>query len=111
VRWSNDGSTLLLFREDLGTVLLDSATGDRLATIAISKPTALGPEENVLGDLRHRISRAGNGWELFALPSPDTDPPRVSLKRILDEAGLEFRGVELVGALPAEKRLPRQAGQ
>ena len=110
VTWSSDGSTLLLFREDLGTVLLDAVTGDQLATIAISKPGAFLPQEDVLGDLRHRISRAGNRWELFALPPPDTDPPRVCLKRILDQTGLELRGVELVSTLPAEEPPPRQAG-
>jgi hypothetical protein len=102
VDWSIDGSTLVLFREDLGTVLLDSATGDRLATIAISKPAGFAPQENVLGDLRHRISRADRSWELYALPPPDADPPRVSLERILNEAGLELRGVELVSILPPE---------
>jgi tRNA A-37 threonylcarbamoyl transferase component Bud32 len=109
VSWSSDGSTLLLNREDLGTVLLDAATGDRLATIAISKPGALFPQENVLGDLRHRISRAGNGWDLYALPPPDMDPPQISLKRILDEAGLELRGAELVGTIPPEGPPPAQA--
>ena len=111
VSWSRDGSMLLLFREDLGTVLLDSATGGRLATLSISKPATLGPQENVLGDLRHRISRAGTGWELFAMPPPDTDPPQVSLKRILDEAGLELRGVELVGTLPPESPPLSPAGR
>ena len=110
IAWSNDRSTLLLFRENLGTVLIDAATGERLATIAISKPGAFRPQENVLGDLRHRISRAGNGWELRAMPPPDADAPEVSLKRILDEAGLELRGVDLVGTIPAEGSRPAPGG-
>jgi len=97
--WSSDDSVITLFYESLGTVLHDARTGQRIATIAPAKPGAFNTQENVLPDLKHRISRANETWELSPLPQPDTGKPTESLASILGEAGLQLQGAELVDAL------------
>jgi hypothetical protein len=37
---------------------------------------------------------------MWPVPAPDDAPPRESLERVLSEAGLELRGVELLDAAP-----------
>ena len=102
--WSSDDSTLIILYDALGTTLLDSATGARLAEIPVTKPAAFAAQEYVLRGLRYRISRGDAAWEMWPLPAPDEGPPRESLARVLSEAGLEMRGVELLDAPPALAR-------
>jgi serine/threonine protein kinase/WD40 repeat protein len=99
VWWSSDDSVVLLFYESLGTVLHDARTGQRIATIAPAKPGAFNTQENVLPDLRHRITRGNETWELSALPQPDAGKPSETLAQVLREAGLQLRGAELVDVL------------
>jgi len=101
VNWSGDDSALIILYDSLGTQLLDSATGERFANLPVTKPGAFGTQEVVLPSLRYRISRGDGVWEMWPLPAPDDGPPRESLQRVLSEAGLELRGVELVDAAPA----------
>jgi len=100
VRWSSDDSALMVLYDSLGTSLLDSGTGERLANLTVTKPAALSAQEIALPSLRYRISRGDGRWEMWPLPAPDDGPPRASLMRVLSEAGLEMRGVELVDAAP-----------
>jgi hypothetical protein len=100
VRWSSDDSALIVLHERLGTSLIDSGTGERFANLTVTKPAALLTQEIVLPSLRYRISRSDDAWEMWPLPAPDDGPPRASLMRVLSEAGLEMRGVELVDAAP-----------
>ena len=99
-QFSTDGSILILFRESQGSTLLDARTGEQLATIEVSRPGALFPQENILSDLRHRVLRGNGLWELHPLPRPDDTPPRMSLERILARTKLELRGIELVDQIP-----------
>ncbi len=103
VRWSSDDSALMVFYDSLGTALLDSATGERLTNL---KPGAFSTQEIVLPSLRYRISIGDSAWEMWPLPAPDDGPPRASLMRVLSEAGLEMRGVELVDAPPSPGAVP-----
>jgi hypothetical protein len=100
VYWSADDSTLLVQRLSQGTILRDSATGERLATFDLNKPAAFEAQERVLPSLRYRISSGDGSWDLSPLPQPDPSPPRESLSRVLAEAGLELHGAELVDATP-----------
>ena len=100
LRWSSDDSALMVFYDSLGTSLMDSGTGERLANLTVTKPAALSAQEIALPSLRYRISRGDGRWEMWPLPAPDDGPPRASLMRVLSEAGLEMRGVELVDAAP-----------
>src|SRR5262249_9667938 len=102
VRYSADGSALVVWRGSLGTELLDAETGERFATLAASKPAAFGANENVSLNFAYRLSRGDGTWEIHALPKPDDSPPEASLARVLREAGLEMRGVELVYAEDAK---------
>ena len=102
VRFSVDGSAVVVWRDSLGTELLDSETGGRFATLAVSKPAAFGANENVSMNFAYRLSRGDGTWEIHALPEPDDSPPEASLARVLREAGLELRGVELVYAKDAK---------
>ena len=99
--WSGDDSALMVLYDSIGTQLLDSATGERFANFPVTKPGAFGTQSFVLPSLRHRLSRGDGLWELWPLPQPDDGPPREGLQRVLSEAGLELRGVELVDAAPA----------
>ena len=99
-QWSSDDSVVILFYESLGTVLFDATTGQRIATIP-AKPGGIMTQENVLPDLKHRISRVKDTWELSALPQPDTERPSESLASILHEAGLQLQGAELLDELTA----------
>jgi len=101
VYWSGDDSALEILYDSLGTQLVDSATGTRFANFPVTHPGAFGTQEIVLSSLRYRISRGNGIWEMWALPPPDDAPPRESLRRVLSEAGLEARGVDLVDAAPA----------
>jgi len=101
VRWSNDDSALMVLYDSLGTSLLDSGTGERFANLTVTKPGAFATQEIVLPSLRYRISRGDGAWEMWPLPAPDEGPPRASLMRVLSEAGLEMRGVELLDAAPS----------
>ena len=101
ILWSGDDSAVMINYVAQGVALHDSGTGERFATIPVRKPGALGGQEVVLPDLRHRISLGDSIWELASLAPPDDGPPRESLERVLTEAGLEMRGVELVDAPPA----------
>jgi hypothetical protein len=101
VYWSSDDSALLVLYDSLGTSLLDSATGERFANFPVTKPAAFATQEIVLPSLRYRISRGDGTWEMWPLPAPDDGPPRESLLRVLSEAGLEMRGVELLDAAPS----------
>jgi len=101
VYWSSDDSALLVLYDSLGTSLLDSATGERFANFPVTKPAAFATQEIVLPSLRYRISRGDGTWEIWPLPAPDDGPPRESLLRVLSEAGLEMRGVELLDAAPS----------
>ena len=103
LRWSSDGSALMVLYDSLGTVLMDSATGERFANLMVTKPAALSPQEMALPSLRYRISRGDAAWEMRPLPAPDDGPARTSLTRVLTEAGLEMRGVELVDAVPSPR--------
>src|SRR5260370_15825086 len=100
LRWSSDDSALMVFDDSLGTSLMDSRTGERFANLTVTKPAALSTQEIALPSLRYRISRGDGRWEMWSLPAPDDGPPRASLMRVLSEAGLEMRGVELVEAAP-----------
>jgi len=101
VLWSGDDSAMMIHYVAQGIALRDSGTGERFATIPVRKQGALGGEERVLPDLRHRISLGNAIWEIESLPRPDDGPPRESLERVLTEAGLEIQGVELLDAPPA----------
>jgi hypothetical protein len=95
VLWSGDDSAVMIVDDAQGVTLRDSTTG----------------QVEVLPDLRHRISKGRSAWEISFLPPPDNGPPRESLARVLAEAGLEMRGVELVDAPPAPSSggdLPRR---
>ena len=96
IRWSVDDATLVHWRDSLGTALLDSRTGERFASLPVSKPAAVGANEDVSLALGARISRGDDVWEIRPLPRPDDSPPAQSLARILEASGLEMRGVELV---------------
>lgn len=96
LRWSSDDSSLMVLHDQLGTLLMDGRTGERFANL-MAKPAAYF----VLPSLRYRISRGNETWEMLPLPAPDDGPPRASLMRVLSDAGLEMRGVELVDAAPA----------
>jgi len=69
--------------------------------LTVTKPAAFSTQELALPSLRYRISRGDGAWEIWPLPAPDDGPPRASLMRVLSEAGLEMRGVELVDAAPS----------
>ena len=101
LRWSSDDSALMVFYDSLGTSLMDSGTGERFANLTVTKPAAFSTQELALPSLRYRISRGDGAWEIWPLPAPDDGPPRASLMRVLSEAGLEMRGVELVDAAPS----------
>jgi len=101
VNWAADDTAVMILNDSLGTTLLDSATGEHFATFSVSKPGAFSTQEVVLPSLRHRISRGDGAWERWSIPAPDDGPPQASLSRVLAEAGLEMRGVELVDAAPA----------
>jgi len=101
VHWSGDDSALMILYDSLGTQLLDSATGERFANFPVTNPGAAGTQEILLPSLRYRISRGDGIWEMWPIPPPEDGPPRESLQRVLSEAGLEVRGVELVDAAPA----------
>jgi hypothetical protein len=101
VYWSSDDSALMVLYDSLGTSLLDSGTGERFANFPVTKPAAFATQEVVLPSLRYRISRGDGTWEIWPLPAPDDGPPRESLERVLSEAGLEMRGVELLDAAPS----------
>ena len=92
----------MLFRSyrTLGTVLLDAATGQQLATVPLSKPRAVSPEDKVLPSLKGRISQGDGRWELWSFPEPDHSSPRESLARITAATGLELVGAELVDTVP-----------
>ena len=96
-RWSSDDSALIILQGALGALLIDSGTGERFANLMVTKP----PGVFVLPSLRYGISHSDGAWEMWPLPAPDDGPPRASLMRVLSEAGLEMRGVELVDAAPA----------
>ena len=100
VRWSGDDSAVMIV-DAQGVTLRDTASGQRFATIGSGRSGVQGTRLLVLPDLRHRISAGNSAWEISALPPPDDGPPRESLARVLAEAGLEMRGVELVDAPPA----------
>ena len=105
VHWSGDDSALIVLYDSLGTQLVDSATGTRFANFPVTHPGAFGTQEVVLPSLRYRISRGDGVWEMWPVPAPDDSPPRESLQRVLSEAGLEVRGVDLVDAAPAPRAL------
>jgi serine/threonine protein kinase/WD40 repeat protein len=105
VYWSGDDSALIVLYDSLGTQLVDSATGTRFANFPVTHPGAFGTQEVVLPSLRYRISRGDGVWEMWPVPAPDDSPPRESLQRVLSEAGLEVRGVDLVDAAPAPRTL------
>jgi hypothetical protein len=96
-RWSSDDSALIVLQGTLGALLMDSGIGERFANLMVTKPATLF----VLPSLRYRISRVDGTWGMWPLPAPDDGPPRASLMRVLSEAGLEMRGVELVDAAPS----------
>ncbi|HZW91105.1 MAG TPA: WD40 repeat domain-containing protein, partial [Myxococcaceae bacterium] len=100
VYWSGDDSALMILYDSLGTQLVDSATGARFANFPVTHPGAFGTQEVLLPSLRYRISRGDGVWEMWPIPPPDDGPPEESLKRVLSEAGLEVRGVDLVDAAP-----------
>ncbi len=101
VNWSSDDSALVVLYVSLGASLLDSETGERFANLTVTKSAVFSTQEIVLPSLRHRISLGDSAWEMWPLPTPDAGPPRESLTRVLSEAGLEMRGVELVDAAPS----------
>jgi WD40 repeat protein/tRNA A-37 threonylcarbamoyl transferase component Bud32 len=101
IRWSRDDSALMVFYDSLGESLMDSETGERFANLRVTKPAAFTTLEFALPSLRYRISGGDGAWEMWPLPAPDDGPPRASLMRVLSEAGLEMRGVELVDAAPS----------
>ena len=101
LNWSSDGSALMVFYDSLGESLMDSETGERFANLMVTKPAAFSTLEFALPSLRYRISGGDGAWEMWPLPAPDDGPPRASLMRVLSEAGLEMRGVELVDAAPS----------
>ena len=111
LRWSSDDSALMVFYDSQGTSLMDSGTGERFANLMVTKAAANRAEEIALPSLRYRISRGDGAWEMWPLPAPDDGPPRASLMRVLSEAGLEMRGVELVAAAPSPGAVPSSAGK
>src|SRR5262249_5535432 len=100
VIWSMDDSVLLADYRAMTTVLLDSATGHRLATIPVSKPSSVLPEDKVLPSFNAKISKRHTRWAPWSFRAPDGSPPRDSLARIPAAAGLELVGAELVDTLP-----------
>jgi hypothetical protein len=104
LEWSTDDSVLLAEYRSLGTVLLDAATGHHLATVPLSKPRSLFPQEKVLRSLKGKVSQGDGRWELWAFPEPDHSSPRESLARITSATGLELVGAELVDTAPGPPR-------
>jgi len=102
IYWSADDATLFDLREFVNTVLLDSATGHRLATLEPSKPAANAAHDRPSPNLRYRIARGDDAFDLRPLPAPDEQAPDASLARVLGEAGLALRGVELDDAAPSD---------
>jgi serine/threonine protein kinase/WD40 repeat protein len=100
LEWSTDDSVLLAEYRTLGTVLLDAATGRHLATVPLSKPRSVSPEDKVLPSLKGRISQGDGRWELWSFPEPDHSAPRESLARITSATGLKLVGAELVDSVP-----------
>ncbi|HET6982634.1 MAG TPA: WD40 repeat domain-containing serine/threonine protein kinase [Myxococcaceae bacterium] len=107
VYWSADDSALMILQDSLGTLLLDSATGERFATLSVTKPGAFSTQEVVLPSLRQRISRGDGSWQLWPIPAPDDGPAKASLARVLSEAGLEMHGVELADTVPPRPVAPQ----
>ena len=100
LEWSTDDSVLLAEYRTIGTVLLDAATGHHLATVPLSKPRSVFPEDKVLPSLKGRISQGDGRCELWSFPEPDHSSPRESLARITSATGLELVGAELVDTVP-----------
>ena len=100
LEWSTDDRVLLADYRTLGTVLLDAATGHHLATVPLSKPRAVSPEDKVLPSLNGRISQGAGRWELWSFPEPGHSSPRESLARIATATGLQLLGAELVDTVP-----------
>jgi serine/threonine protein kinase len=97
--WSTDDSAIIVTYDSLGTVLLDSETGQRFASFTVKNLGAFDSQHRILPDLRHEISEASGAWELTTLPLPDSSSPRDSLAKVLTEGGLELRDGQLVDAL------------
>src|SRR5260370_8346162 len=100
----------MVLYDTVGTSLMDSGTGERFANLMATKSEAVSSQEIALPSLRYRISRGDGAWEMWPLPAPDDGPPRASLMRVLAEAGLEMRGVELMAAAPSPGPVPSSAG-
>jgi len=100
IYWSADGSMVFDLRDLGNTVLLDSGTGRRLATLEPSKPAANAAHDRPSPNLRYRIARGDDAFDIRPLPAPDDQAPDASLARVLREAGLELHGVELDYAAP-----------
>jgi WD40 repeat protein len=100
VFWSSDDSALLDVLDSTATVLLDSRTGRRIAAFPASKPASYPSIDTLSPTLTYKIARGGGTWDIRPLPSPDAHSPEDALARVLSEAGLEMRGVELVYAAP-----------
>jgi WD40 repeat protein len=98
IHWSQDGSALLDMRDALGTLLLDSSTGQPFASIEVTRPAAFGTNDIVSPRLDYQLSAGDGSWEIAPLPAPDSAPPEESLARLQQEAGLVMHGVELDSA-------------
>jgi eukaryotic-like serine/threonine-protein kinase len=91
-RWSTDGGALIVQYGGLGTEVLDTHSGARLARFP-----ATGAAASVLRpDLRARLVASESNWDLRPLPPPVSDSPAMGLQRTLRKTGLALEGVEVV---------------
>jgi tRNA A-37 threonylcarbamoyl transferase component Bud32 len=94
LHWSAKSESLIIGFEGLGTDLLDSANGTRLAHFP-----ANGQELPMISpSLRLQLVVSTSNWELWPLPEPAKEPPADGLARILRKTGLALEGVEIVAA-------------
>ena len=97
VGWTPDRRSILVRYPGLGTELIDTETGERLALFP-APGSVLPMFTMVSSDLRARLSVSETGWELRPLPQPASDSPAEGLEKTLRKTGLALQGVEVVAA-------------
>ena len=95
---SNDNSVLILNRDGRSPALIDSSTGETLASLDPRNRPNVVTVSKVSGDLRYVATTGEGRCSTDLLPLPDTAPPRESLARVLRESGLTLRGAELAAS-------------
>jgi len=96
-------------RSDL--ILCSIAAREGLVTSTQLAQAVLEDSPGDGASLAERLERIGALTAEQRASLEEQAPPRVSLKRILKEAGLELRGAELVDSLPTEQQPPAQAAR